>query len=151
MGFFSFFSHSRADKNKSHLKNLLSVAMSDGSMDVNEAKALLSVATRLAIDEKQVREMMTDYRNIKFILPKDRKERVQQLWDLVMIVLADGRIEEREMMIFESFAHKLRIRKAVISGLVRKFAQWMTKEEKEPLDSFKGEFIELLSDARSWE
>ncbi len=135
MGIFSFFSDSKSENNKSHLKNLISVAMSDGSMDTNEAKALLSVATRLGITEIDVRQMVTDYRDIKFILPKDRKDRIQQFWDLIMIILADGKIEEHEMKIFENFAAKLGIRKAITSGLVRKFAEWTTK--KEPLGAFK--------------
>lgn len=135
MSIFSFFSNTVAGDNKSHLKNLISVAMSDGNMDENEAKALLSVAMRLNINEGDVRQMVTNYRDIRFVLPKERKNRIQQFWDIIMIILADGKIEEHEMKIFENFATKLGIRKAIIAGLIRKFTEWTDK--KEPLNTFK--------------
>lgn len=150
MSLFGFFSsNSQAEKNKSHLKNLISVAMSDGNLDTNEAKALLSVANRLGIDEINVRQIVTNHKDIDFMLPKDRKDRIQQFWDLIMIILADGKVEEHEMTIFENFAMKLGIRKAIIAGIVRKFSGWTSKNES--LDTFKSEFIEMLTDTSSWE
>lgn len=137
MGLFGFFSKDtpQMENNKSHLKNLIAVAMSDGSLDINEAKALFSVASRLGINELSVREIVSNHTDIKFILPKERKDRIQQFWDLIMIILADGKVEEREIHIFENFASKLKIRKAIVAGLVRKFTEWTGKGEA--IDSFK--------------
>lgn len=135
MGFFGLFQNSEVENNKSHLKNLIAVAMSDGNMDGNEAKALFAVATRLGIDEINIRHLVANHNDIKFVLPKDRKDRIQQFWDLIMIILADGKIEDREMVVFEQFAMKLGVRKAIIAGLIRKLVEWTDTEE--PLDAFK--------------
>jgi len=48
------FSSGKKDKERSHLKNLLVVAMADGKVEFSEARLLLRLAKRLGLDSKSV-------------------------------------------------------------------------------------------------
>lgn len=140
MGLFDFFSgNSESDKNQSYLKNLIAVAMADGELDDKEAQALMRVATRLGISEAEVRDIIAQHNSIQFVLPRDPKDRVRQLWDLLLIVLVDGRVEERELATLERFALKLRLRPAVATALVRRLQEWTTTDT--PIETFKTDFL----------
>lgn len=150
MGLFDFFSgNALEDKNQSYLKNLIAVAMADGELDNKEAQALMQVATRLGISEAEVRDIIAQHNSIQFILPKDPKDRVRQLWDLLLIVLVDGRVEERELAILERFTLRLRLRPAVATALVRRLGEWA--ESGAPIETFKTDFLGFFAWGNAFE
>lgn len=150
MWLFDFFSSNPPiDKNQSYIKNLIAIAMADGELDDKEAQALLRVATRLGISEWEVRDIIAQHNTIQFVLPKEPKDRIRQLWDLLLIVLVDGKIEERELAILERFALKLRLRGAVATALVRKLQEWSVTGS--PIEMFKTDFLGLFAGGNVFE
>ncbi|MDP2103557.1 MAG: TerB family tellurite resistance protein [Candidatus Gracilibacteria bacterium] len=150
MGLFDFFAgNTSQDKNQSYLKNLIAVAMADGELDDKEAQALMQVATRLGISEGKVRGIIAQHKTIQFVLPKDPKDRVRQLWDLLLIVLVDGRVEERELAILERFALKLHLRSAIASALVRRLQEWSVTDAS--IETFKADFLGFFSGGNVFE
>jgi len=123
--------------------------MADGELDDKEAQALMQVATRLGISETEVRGIIAQHKTIQFVLPKDPKDRVRQLWDLLLIVLVDGRVEERELAILERFALKLRLRSAVATALVRRLQEGSVTDA--PIETFKADFLGFFSGGNAFE
>ena len=82
---------------RSHLKNLYAVAMADGSIAEIEDHLMFSVAHRLGISEKEFQEIKDNLDDVKFMLPEHYDDRIEQFQDLLMLVSADGHIDNSEI------------------------------------------------------
>lgn len=129
---------------RSHLKNLIAVAYSDGTLDPKEAQVLAQIAHRLGIDDTEIREIIANHRSIRFSLPRSNRERIELLWDYICLVIADGRLEARELRLCEKFCQKIELRTGVISSLIRKLSEWGMSGM--PLELFQRDFTRLLGD-----
>lgn len=132
------------NNNYNHIKNLLSVAMSDWSLDEKESKALNWVASRLWLTNEEIGEIIKNFNSIKFVLPTEKKERISQLWDVILVVLVDGKIEDWELKKLRLFAENLNIRPALINGIIRNLETFDFVNNS--LSSFKISFSEYFSD-----
>jgi uncharacterized tellurite resistance protein B-like protein len=96
------------EKNKkSHLKNLIEVAFSDGQMDNDEYILLLSLARKLNINDEEIKKIKENPNSIKFYPPSSSRERFDQIYDLVCMMMVDGVIHRKEMEICKNLALKL--------------------------------------------
>lgn len=118
MGFFNFKSQSQKEK-ETAVKNLIAVMLSDGEIDQNEMKHLGIVCRRHGISEKQLKEILSKPQSIKFTVPKEPNDRMQQLIDMVWMMLADGQIDQREMDMCITLATKMGFRPSAVTQLVQ--------------------------------
>lgn len=91
---------------KSHMKNLLELAYVDGHFDDSENLLLNRLAKKHNISEKQLEEIKRNPDAIKFEIPKKDKDRFEQLYDLVAMMLADEYIDTEEFKLCVIFAKK---------------------------------------------
>ncbi len=82
---------------KSAFANVVSIMGSDGQIHQNELKFLAVVAKRVGLHEKQMKAVLSSPGSVKFTVPKAQKDRVCQLGDMIFMMMADGKIDQREM------------------------------------------------------
>jgi uncharacterized tellurite resistance protein B-like protein len=104
---------------KSHLKNMLMVAKADGAFDMSEYEILLLVAQKFNFSKSEIKKLQSELETIDFIVPECEKKKFSQLYDLVMVLLADGKIHEKEMECCEGLAEKLGYNAQNVKTLVK--------------------------------
>lgn len=118
MGFQELFESFDKKKRKSHFKNLLAVAMADGNLDNVEFEYIMQLATKCYMSQDEVKRVIDFPEAISFHPPRTERERFDQMYDLVTVMLVDGRIDDREMQLCKVFAMKLGFNPAIVDKLV---------------------------------
>lgn len=103
---------------KSHMKNLLEMAMVDGSFDDVEYDLLKKIAKRHSINEKQLNEIKDNMADVEFELPSEQEPKFSQFYDLVHMMVVDQYIDKEEIKLCNIFAKKFGYKEARIDELV---------------------------------
>lgn len=119
MGLFDIFD-SGNEQRKSHIKNLIAVAMADGHVADEEWALLIRVAKRLNMSTEDIQNIRNNPGEVKFVVPKNYKEKLQQVNDLVAVMMVDGDIDAKELEICKKVALKLDLLPRVVNDLVNK-------------------------------
>lgn len=114
----SFLKSDPSQKNRSHLKNLVSMAMADGSIDQREWELLRDIARKLDLTEEDIQIARNNPDLINNVLPKKYREKVEQLYDLVCLMIADFQIDENELGFCRKMADKLNINPMIVDDLI---------------------------------
>lgn len=124
MGLFT----SRAEKERlSHVKTMLALALADGKLEENEIAAIATVASRENVDVKEVEKMLEGKDNVTFTIPKSDEEKAQQIKDLVVLMMIDGTINEKELALCRAVAENYGYRPEVVDALVMSFVEEIKK------------------------
>jgi len=122
---------------KSHMRNLIEIAVADGGVGVEEQRLLEYAAIRNNISRAQLKEIQADVSNIRFEVPGSDEEKFFQLYDLVHMMSVDENIHAEELRLCEIFAIKFGYRKEVVRDMIeairQNIRQWIGA--KETLDS----------------
>lgn len=94
---------------RSHLKNLLSVAMADGHLDDGEWEMLTSLAQLMQISDEEVEKIRKNPDSVNFVPPKRYEDKVQQVQDLVALMTIDGHISPHEVALCKKISLRLDI------------------------------------------
>ncbi|MBZ0265062.1 hypothetical protein K8I28_10370 [bacterium] len=89
-------SRSQMEK-KSAIKNIVTTMVIDGVVDENEKALLWKICDRLNVSRLELNRVFTNPGSIKDTQSVNRKERAHLVLDLILMMLADGRIDKREM------------------------------------------------------
>jgi uncharacterized tellurite resistance protein B-like protein len=109
MGLLNIFKTDHDGIRRSHVKNLISVAMADGHLDHGEWELLLSICKVMEITEEEIQEIKRTPESVKFVPPKKYEDKVQQIQDLVSIMTIDGEINAKELELCKKISLKLDI------------------------------------------
>ena len=82
---------------KSHMKNLLEIALVDGHFDVTEMDLLKKLAEKYDISEDEMTKIKDNPSTIEFEIPEDENEKFEQFYELVNMMTIDGNIFDEEM------------------------------------------------------
>ncbi|MDH5599584.1 MAG: hypothetical protein OEY34_10695 [Cyclobacteriaceae bacterium] len=91
---------------KSHMKNLIEMAMVDGSFDDGEKNLLNKIAKKYGVSRKQLDDISLNKDSIQFVMPENEDEKFKQLYELVTMMLADDLVHSDEMNLCEIFAKR---------------------------------------------
>jgi uncharacterized tellurite resistance protein B-like protein len=103
---------------KSHIKNLIEIAVADGKFTDDENALLISIAARNGITKKKIQEIRAKSSSIVFEVPKDEKDKFNQMYDLVHMMVVDKSIHSEELRLCEIFASKFGYKKERIKGMI---------------------------------
>ena len=106
------------DKNKSHLKNLMSIAMADGQLAEQEYQILSLVGKRLGMSEDDIADVRKNPESVKFTPPKTYDEKVQQIDDFICLMSADNDIDPNEIAVCKKLAYHLDLAPRIIDDLL---------------------------------
>ena len=115
---------SQKDKERlSHVKTLLALAYADGKLEKNEITAIATFAARENVDVEEVQKMLDGKDKVNFIPPQSEEDKVQYLYDLVLLMIADGNINEKEYALCKAVADQFGYREEAIDILLKKIIE----------------------------
>ena len=120
---FKFFLKNRKNhkgENKEYFKHLVSIAHKDGYLDKLEVSMLCKIGEKLGLGTSNIQKLINGHNPHEILsLPKSNKERFDQLYDVICIMLADDEITEEEIDFSTKLAKRLGFGEATVGELVR--------------------------------
>jgi uncharacterized membrane protein YebE (DUF533 family) len=113
-----FFEHQYLSYKKNHIKNLLALAKADGFMHEKEEKMLFKIGKRYGLKERQIKELVDSKEKFQINVPDNHKDKMNVLYDLMLMVYADGVVEKSEIAFCEDVVKKFGMRKEVVAWLL---------------------------------
>jgi uncharacterized tellurite resistance protein B-like protein len=108
---------------KSHIKNLIEIAIADGRFTDDENELLIAIALRNGITKARIEKIRANPASVPFEVPKQEKEKFNQMYDLVHMMVVDKSIHSEELRLCEIFASKFGFIRNWIPGLIETIKQ----------------------------
>ena len=109
---------SEVKRKKSHLKNLYSIALADGMLSNREFDFMLSVASKIYLNPSVVQNVINFPDDISLYIPENDREKLDQIFDCVLMSAIDGEINEREISTCKLIAAKMGFRPVVVDHIL---------------------------------
>lgn len=91
---------------KGHFLNLYHMALSDAEIDTSELEKLYTIGAEKGVSKEEIDLVVLRPDTIKFSVPTSVLEKIESLYDLARIALADGKIDENEQRVLHMFCKK---------------------------------------------
>ncbi|MCA6074783.1 hypothetical protein [Fulvivirga sedimenti] len=115
----------------SHLNNLIAVALADGTLDQTEWDRLATIAANRGVSQEELHQIREEAETIKFVAPASHRDKIFQIYELVEVMIADGRVDQEELLICRKLAEKLSIHPRIITDMLARMLQ-LIREDKDP-------------------
>ena len=116
-----FFEHQYLSYKKNHIKNLLALAKVDGHMHPKEEELLYKIAKRYGLKDRQVKELIDSDEKFNMNVPDNHNDKMNLLYDLVLMVYADGVVDEHELEFCEEAVKQFGMKKGLVNWLLEEF------------------------------
>jgi len=116
-----FFEHQYLSYKKNHIKNLLALAKVDGHMHPKEEVLLFKIAKRYGLKDRQVKELINLDEKFKINVPDNHNDRMNLLYDLVLMVYADEVVDKHEIKFCEEAVTQFGMKKELVKWLLKEF------------------------------
>jgi uncharacterized tellurite resistance protein B-like protein len=116
-----FFEHQYLAYKKSHIKNLLALAKVDGHVHPKEEKLLFKIGKRYGLKERQIKDIIESKEKRKAIVPDNHNDKMNLLYDLLLMIYADEVVDKHEIEFFEEAVKKFGMKKETVKWLLTVF------------------------------
>lgn len=116
-----FFEHQYLSYKKSHIKSLLALANVDGHMHEKEEALLYKIAKRYGLKDRQVQALIETGETYQLNVPDNHNDRMNLLYDLILMVHADDVVNPHEVAFCEEAAIQFGMKKEIIDWLLEQF------------------------------
>lgn len=106
MSLLDHFDHPDKKQDKEHFKHLIQVALADGIIEDIELKMLQRMGKNMGFTEPEMDDLLESAKNLAYHPPYELVKRFEQLYAIVKMVLADGKIDNNEMRLATGLALK---------------------------------------------
>ncbi len=140
----TIFEPKKTREEKSHLRNLILLAMADGNLSQAECEVIYKIGLLRGLKEDEIAELFEHKTKEKAIqtAPSTDTERFDQLFDLVTVMLADGKVTDSEMDFCINVAQGLGFSKAFSGVIVNKIAMGLSNNlSKEAIKTDMSSFL----------
>ena len=128
-----FFEHQYLSYKKNHIRNLLTLAKVDGHMHEKEENMLYKIGKRYGLKDRQIKELIDGTDPHEFIIPDNHNDKMNLLYDLLMMIHADGVVDKHEITFFEDAVEKFGMRKEMVTWLLSIFDE----NDRPPADEWE--------------
>lgn len=90
--------------NRAYFVHLILVAKADGTISEKEYKVLYRLGHKLGFVDEEISRMIDNPGQDSYHPPYELKERIEHLYDIIRITLADGTITQDERRITQCYA-----------------------------------------------
>jgi len=97
MGISDLFMSLEQRRNISHFANIVRIAKSDNNISPEEIEFLNKVSNKYNITDEKFREIIRNPENVPTIAHYDCLERIERLYELLIMVKADHQVEKEEV------------------------------------------------------
>ncbi|GAB3526382.1 hypothetical protein GCM10027443_01450 [Pontibacter brevis] len=108
------------DKKLAFFQNMVLVAMADKYIDEKESDFLLSIGQQLDLSAEDTLPITDNLSSLSFIIPQEGLQKTLELQALVMMVLQDGEVEEREYNLCLEYTRQIGYSKEILDELISK-------------------------------
>ncbi len=133
-----FFEHQYLSFKKDHLRNLIALAKADGHLHAEEEKMLYKIGEKYGLKDRQIATLIGSEKEATLKIPDTHDQKMNQLYDLVQMVYADGVVEKSEVVFCEDLMAQFGFKKEIISWLIDNFSKG-NPPTPEAWDSLKAE------------
>lgn len=116
-----FFEHQYLSYKKNHIKNLLALAKVDGHMHPKEEELLYKIAKRYGLKDRQVKLLIDSDEKFTMNVPDNHNDKMNLLYDLILMVYADGVVDEHELEFCEEAVKQFGMKKGLVTFLLDEF------------------------------
>ncbi len=116
-----FFEHQYLSYKKSHIKNLLALAKVDGTIHPEEEALLYRLGKKYGLKEGQVKQLMEIEEKFDVVVPDNHHDKMNLLYDLILMVYADGVVDKDEIQFCEEAVTRFGMKKELVSWLITEF------------------------------
>ncbi len=116
-----FFEHQYLSYKKNHIKNLLALAKADGHLHPSEEALLFKIAKRYGLKDRQGKELMTNDEKFVLNVPDNHNDKMNLLYDLVLMVYADDVVDQHEIDFCEEAVQQFGMKKELVHWLLAEF------------------------------
>jgi len=109
-------------KKLSFFQNLIIVAAADGQLDNDESDFILSIGNRLGLTPDDVMPIANNLGVLSFIIPEDGLQKTIELQTLVMMMVADGQIHDREYIMCQDYANRIGYGKEILDDMINQLS-----------------------------
>jgi uncharacterized tellurite resistance protein B-like protein len=106
MKFLEHFDHPEKKQDKEHFSHLIQMALIDGTIDASEMEMLYRFGSKVGLTNPEIDDLLETTKKSAYIPPYEFSKRFAQMYDVVKMVLADGKIDNNEMRLTTSLALK---------------------------------------------
>ncbi|HLN73070.1 MAG TPA: TerB family tellurite resistance protein [Prolixibacteraceae bacterium] len=131
MSILEHFDHPERKQDKEHFKHLVDIAMADGTIEDQEHKMLNRIGKNLGLTNAEINDLIDSSKNAAYNPPYELKKRFEQMYAIVKMVLADGKIDSNEMRLATNIALKSGFTDAEIPVLLSVLIGGVRNEEDE--------------------
>lgn len=96
----------------------MALAKADGHVHEKERVVIFKIGKRYGLKERQVQTILDSNEKFKVNVPNNHFDKMNVLYDLMLIVFADGVIEKKEIEFCENIAKELQMKKGVVKWLL---------------------------------
>lgn len=139
----SFFEHQRISFKRNYLRNLISLASTDGDLDAEERNLIMAIGMRRGLKEWQINELLEDTTRHVFFVPDSIGNRMNLLYDIMQIVYADGIVTTTEINFVKNILGSLDLEQEVMGDILGLF------DKGTPTILEWNDFMETVVDERS--
>ena len=132
-----FFEHQYLSYKKNHIKNLLALAKADGFIHEKEEKMLFKIGRRYGLKDRQIKTLVESDEKFQVNVPDNHQDKMNVLYDLMLIVFADGVVEKREVAFCEDMVKKFGMKKEVVKWLLNEVFEKGTPPAPDEWDEMK--------------
>jgi hypothetical protein len=125
-----FFEHQFLKYKKAHVRNLVALATIDGHLHSSELKLLRKIGLKYGLKPRQIDSIIENRDKWEVVLPEHPEESIDQMYDLILMVYADGVVDEKELEFFHHMVHGMGFKE----GLVEKILELFDKGIPNPID-----------------
>lgn len=91
-------------KDRSHFRNLVLIAKSEGGIHPEEEKLLQKIGAKLNLTADQINEIKKEAATLGTNTPVNREDRFEQMVNLILMAHVDAKIGDAEMKVLEKAA-----------------------------------------------
>ena len=113
-----FFEHQLLSYKKNHIKNLLSLAKADGFVHEKEKAVVMKIGRKYGLKERQILQLMESDEKFTLNVPDNHRDKMNLLYDLMLIVLADGVVDKNEISFVEDVVKEFGMKKEIVKWLI---------------------------------
>lgn len=136
-----FFEHQYLSYKKNHIKNLLALAKADGSIHEKEQAMLYKIGKKYGLKDRQVKALLDSTEKFDVNVPDNHYDKMNVLYDLMLIVHADGVVEKSEVAFCEQVVKRFGMKKDIVRWLLTRVFDNGTPPPTE-------EWLELVNEAK---
>ena len=116
-----FFEHQYLSFKKNHLKNLIALAKVDGHLHEDEKQLLYKVGERYGLKQQQIQQLIDSEEKFTLQIPESHDQKMNQLYDLVLMVYADGVVDKSEVRFCKQIVHQYGFKEEIIDWMINFF------------------------------